>query len=192
MTKREFGPQPWIYPNPTVLLGTIYDGKANFAPFAWCGVAGGEPPAVSVGIRHQRHTLKGILQNRTFSVNVPSTELLEATDYCGMVSGAQADKAKDCDFTIFYGTLKTAPLVEQCPINLECEVMHLLNIGAHMLVIGKVIQTHVNEDCLTGGQPDILKIKPFVYSRGPTARYNAIGEVLGQAYDVGKKLKKQE
>jgi flavin reductase (DIM6/NTAB) family NADH-FMN oxidoreductase RutF len=190
MTKREFGPQPWIFPNPTVLVGTIFDGKANFAPFAWCGIAGGEPPMVTVGVRHQRHTLKGMLQNRTFSINVPSTDLLEETDYCGMVSGAQADKVKDCGFEVFYGTLATAPLIEQCPVNLECEVMHMLNIGAHMLVTGKVIQTHVSEDCLTEGQPDIMKIKPFVYSRGKTARYNAVGEVLGQAFGVGKKIKK--
>jgi flavin reductase (DIM6/NTAB) family NADH-FMN oxidoreductase RutF len=190
MAKKQFGPQPWIFPNPTVLVGTTYAGKANFAPFAWCGVTGGEPPTVSVGVRHQRHTLKGIMENRTFSINIPSTELLEETDYCGMVSGEKADKVKDCDFRVFYGTLQNAPLIEQCPVNLECEVVHLLNIGAHMLVIGKVIQTHVAEYCLTGDMPDILKIKPFVYSRGPTARYNAIGEVLGQAYDAGKALKK--
>ena len=61
MTKKEFGPQPWLFPNPTVLVGTIFDGKPNFAPFAWCGITGGEPPTISVGIRHQRHTLKGIL-----------------------------------------------------------------------------------------------------------------------------------
>jgi flavin reductase (DIM6/NTAB) family NADH-FMN oxidoreductase RutF len=191
MIKKTFGPQPWLIPNPTVLVGTIYDGKVNFAPFAWCGITGGEPPTVSVGIRHQRHTLKGIYQNRTFSVNVPSVDLLKETDYCGMVSGSQADKAKECGFKVFYGTLATAPLIEQCPINLECEVLHILNLGIHALVVGKIVQTHVSENCLTDDQPDILKIKPFVYSRGPTARYNAIGEVLGQAYDVGKGLKKQ-
>ncbi len=190
MTKKQFGPQPWLFPNPTTLVGTVFDGKTNFAPFAWCGITGGEPPTLSVGIRHQRHTLKGILQNRTFSVNIPSIDLLEETDYCGMVSGAQVDKVKDCGFKVFYGTLNTAPLIEQCPVNLECEVLHMLNIGAHMLIIGKIVQTHISEDCLTNDQPDIMKIKPFVYSRGPAARYNAVGEVLGQAYDVGKKLKK--
>jgi flavin reductase (DIM6/NTAB) family NADH-FMN oxidoreductase RutF len=191
MTKREFGPQPWIFPNPTVLVGTVFDGKEDFAPYAWCGIAGGEPPVITVGVRHQRHTLKGIMQNRTFSVNIPSTDLITETDYCGMVSGAQADKVKDCGFKVFYGTLATAPLIEQCPVNLECEVMQILNIGSHMLVAGKVAQTHVAEDCLTEGQPDIMKIKPFVYSRGQVARYNAIGEVIGQAFDIGKKLKKR-
>ncbi len=190
MTKKIFGPQPWLFPNPTILVGTIFDGKVNFAPFAWCGITGGEPPTISIGIRHQRHTLKGIYQNRTFAVNVPSVNLLKETDYCGMASGADTDKAKHCKFKIFYGDIKTAPLIEQCPVNLECEVLHILDLGLHALVVGKIVQAHVTEDCLTNDQPDIMKIQPFVYSRGPTARYNAIGEVLGQAYDVGKGLKK--
>jgi flavin reductase (DIM6/NTAB) family NADH-FMN oxidoreductase RutF len=190
MSKKSFGPQPWLFPNPVILVGTVVDGKPNFAPYAWCGITGGEPPTISVGIRHQRHTLKGIYQNRTFSVNVPSTDLLKEVDYCGLTSGATTDKVKDCGFTIFYGTLPNAPLIEQCPVNLECEVSHLLNLGTHVLVIGKIVQTHVSEDCLTEGQPDIMKIRPFVYSRGPTARYNAVGKVLGQAYDIGKGLKK--
>ena len=190
MKKKEFGPQPWIFPNPTVLVGTVYDGKENFAAYAWTGITGGDPPTLSVGVRHQRHTLKGIYQNRAFSVNVPSVDLLAETDYCGLVSGKDTDKVADCKFKVFYGTLADAPLIEECPVNLECEVIHLLNVGIHMLVIGKIVQTHVSEDCLTDGQPDILKIKPFVYSRGTTARYNAVGKVIGQAFDVGKKLKK--
>ena len=190
MAKRTFGTQPWLFPNPTILVGTVFNGKVNFAPYAWCGITGGEPLTISVGIRHQRHTLKGIYQNRIFSVNVPSTDLLQETDYCGMVSGADTNKVKTCGFKVFYGTQPLAPLIEQCPVNMECEVIHMLNLGTHVLVVGKIVQTHVTEDCLTDDQPDIMKIKPFVYSRGSTARYNAIGKVLGQAYDTGKALKK--
>jgi len=189
MPKKQFGPQPWLFPNPTVLVGTVYDGRPNFAPFAWCGIVGGEPPTLAVGIRHTRHTLKGIRQNRAFSVNVPSINLLKETDYCGMVSGDATNKAKVCDFKVFYGGLETAPLIEQCPVNLECELLHVLDLGVHALVIGKIVQSHVSENCLTDGQPDILKIKPFVYSRGPSARYNAVGEVIGRAYDIGKEIK---
>jgi flavin reductase (DIM6/NTAB) family NADH-FMN oxidoreductase RutF len=191
MTKKTFGPQPWIFPNPTVLIGTTVDGKTNFAPFAWCGITGGEPPTLSVGVRHQRHTLKGIYQNKTFSVNIPSVDLIKETDYCGMVSGSNTDKAKECGFKVFYGGLASAPLIEQCPVNLECEVLHTLNLGIHVLVIGKIVQSHVNENCVTDDQPDIMKIRPFVYSRGPTARYNALGDVLGQAYNIGKEMKKR-
>jgi len=190
MTKKELGPQPLLFPNPAVLVGAMVDGKPNFATFAWCGITGGEPPTISVGIRHERHTLKGIHQNRAFSVNVPSADLIKETDYCGMVSGAKTDKAKDCGFKVFYGTLDSAPLIEQCPVNLECEVLHILNLGVHAMVIGKIVQTHVSEDCLTEGAPDIMKIKPLIYSRGPSARYNAVGEVLGNAFSIGKEIKK--
>ena len=189
--KKRFGPQPWIFPNPTVLVGTVVNGKPNFAPYAWCGITGGEPPTLAIGMRHERYTLKGIKQNLVFSVNVPSVDLLAETDYCGMTSGAKADKAKDCGFNVFYGTLDKAPLIEQCPLNLECEVLHMLNVGIHTLVIGKIVETHVAENCLTDGQPDIMKIKPFTYSRGPAARYNAVGDVLGQAFLIGKSLKKK-
>ncbi|HEY97716.1 MAG TPA: flavin reductase family protein [Dehalococcoidia bacterium] len=188
--KKRFGPQPWIFPNPTVLVGTVVNGKPNFAPYAWCGITGGEPPTLAVGVRHERYTLKGIKQNLVFSVNVPSVDLLAETDYCGITSGAKVDKAKDCGFSVFYGTLDKVPLIKQCPVNLECEVLHMLNVGIHTLVIGKIVETHVSENCLTDGQPDIMKIKPFVYSRGPTARYNAVGDVLGQAFSAGKSLKK--
>lgn len=190
MSKKELGPQPLLFPNPAVLVGAMVDGKPNFATFAWCGITGGEPPTISVGIRHERHTLKGIHQNRTFSVNVPSADLIKETDYCGMVSGAKTDKAKDCGFKVFYGTLDSAPLIEQCPVNLECEVLHILNLGVHAMVVGKIVQTHVSEDCLTEGAPDIIKIKPLIYSRGPSARYNAVGEVLGNAFSIGKEIKK--
>jgi flavin reductase (DIM6/NTAB) family NADH-FMN oxidoreductase RutF len=190
MSKKELGPQPLLFPNPSVLVGTVVNGKPNFATYAWCGITGGEPPTISVGIRHGRYTLKGILQNMEFSVNIPSADLIKETDYCGIYSGAKTDKVKDCGFEVFYGGLASAPLIEQCPVNLECEVLHILNLGSHALVVGKIVQAHVSEECLTDGEPDIMKIKPLIYSRGPTARYNAVGEVLGQCFSIGKELKK--
>jgi flavin reductase (DIM6/NTAB) family NADH-FMN oxidoreductase RutF len=190
MTKKELGPQPFLFPNPTVLVGVVVNGKPNFAPYAWCGITGGEPPTISVGVRHERYTLKGILENKAFSVNIPSVDLIKETDYCGTVSGAKVDKVKVCGFNVYYGGLDNAPLIEQCPVNLECEVLHMLNLGLHMLVVGRIVQSHITEDCLTEGQPDIMKIRPIIYSRGPTARYNAVGEVLGQAFVIGKGLKK--
>ncbi|MCJ7606053.1 MAG: flavin reductase family protein, partial [Dehalococcoidales bacterium] len=133
MTKQQFGPQPWLFPNPTVLVGTMINGKPNVAAYAWSGITGGDPPTISVGVRHSRYTLEGILQNRTFSVNIPSADLIKETDYCGIVSGRDTDKIADCGFTVAYGKLDTAPLIEQCPVNLECEVLHILNVGIHAL-----------------------------------------------------------
>jgi flavin reductase (DIM6/NTAB) family NADH-FMN oxidoreductase RutF len=189
MSKKKFGPQTWLYPEPTVLVGVNINDKPNFMAVAWTGIACGEPPTISVAIRQSRYTLKGIRQNMTFSVNIPSVDMVKETDYCGIVSGSKTDKIKDCGFKVFYGKLNNAPLIEQCPINLECEVLHILNLGSHALVIGKIIETYVSEECLTDGQPDASKIKPFVFFPRPSGRYNAIGEVLADAFKIGKEIK---
>ena len=186
MSKKKLGPQPMVWPHPTVLVGANVDGQPDFAAVAWTGVAAGNPPSVTVGLQPHRYSLKGIYQNRTFSVNIPPVDLVKETDYCGLVSGADTDKVKDCKFKVFYGNLKTAPLIEQCPINLECEVSHLLNLGSHILVVGKVAETYFSEDCLTNDKPDIKKVKPFAFGPGG---YFVIGEQFAEAFKVGWEIK---
>src|SRR4030066_133496 len=128
MIKKKSGPQPMVWPHPTVLVGANVNGKPDFAAVAWTGVAASNPASVTIALQPHRYSLKGIYENRTFSINVPSVDLVKETDYCGLVSGADADKAKTCGFKVFYGTLDTTPLIEQCPVNLECEVLHMLNL----------------------------------------------------------------
>lgn len=188
MGKILMGPQTWLYPMPTLLVGVNVDGKANFMAVAWGGIANGEPPMVSVAIRHSRYSLKGIRQNMTFSVNVPPCDMVREADYCGLKSGAKFDKAEVCGFKVFYGKLESAPLIEQCPINLECKVVHILNLGSHALVIGRIEETHASESCLTDGKPDVAKIRPFIYTPTPTSCYQAFGEVVAQAFSIGKEL----
>jgi flavin reductase (DIM6/NTAB) family NADH-FMN oxidoreductase RutF len=187
MKKMKMGPQPMLWPHPTTLVGADVDGKPDFATVAWTGVAAGTPPAVAVALQHPRYSLKGIRRNLTFSVNIPSRDMVKETDYCGLISGSKTDKVKDCGFKVFYGKTPNAPLIEQCPINLECEVRHILNMGSHALVIGEVVETHVSEGCLTEGKPDVSKLKPFAFVPG---KYYAIGEAFAKAFSIGKELKK--
>jgi len=186
------GPQTLIYPMPALLVGANVDGKPNFMTVAWGGIANGEPPMISIAIRHHRYTHKGIMENLTFSVNVPSTDLIRETDYCGSVSGSKVNKAKVCQFGVFYGKLNNAPLIEQCPINLECRVVHILDLGSHSLFVGRVEETHVSDNCLTDGKPDVNKISPFIYASAPARQYLAFGHVLAKAYSIGKELKGRE
>jgi flavin reductase (DIM6/NTAB) family NADH-FMN oxidoreductase RutF len=189
MGKIVMGPQTLIYPMPTLLVGANIDDKPNFMTVAWGGIANGEPPMISAAIRHTRHTLKGIRQNETFSVNIPSANMVREADYCGITSGAKVDKVEACQFEVFYGKLGNAPLIEQCPVNLECKVIHILDLGSHALVIGRIEETHVSESCLTDGKPDVSKIRPVTYVMSPVTRYQALGEVLAKAFSVGKELK---
>lgn len=188
MGKVALGPQTLIYPMPAMLVGANVNGTPNFMAVAWGGIACSDPPMISVAIRHARHTLKGIKQNQVFSVNIPSVEQVKETDYCGMVSGSKADKVRACRFEVFYGKLGNAPLIMQCPVNLECKVVQVLNLGSHSLVIGRVEETYVSEDCLREGRPDVDKIKPLTYVTSPAARYQGLGEVVGKAWRVGRGL----
>ena len=143
---------------------------------------------ISVAIRPQRHTLIGIRQNMAFSINIPSVDLIKETDYCGIASGSEVDKVDVCNFNIFHGKSESAPLIEQCPVNLECKVEHVLDLGSHSLVIGKIEETHVSDDCLTDGKPDIDKVKPFSYITHPAREYRAIGEFIAQSHNIGREI----
>jgi len=174
-----------VYPMPAFLIGANVDGKPNFMTAAWSGIAGSIPPMITVALQHHRYTLKGIKQNMTFTVNVPSVDQVKETDYCGIVSGSKTDKVADCHFKVFYGKLETAPLIEQCPVNLECKVIHILDVGSHELIVGRIEETYISENCLTDGKPDVNKIKPIAYV---SQRYRAMGEVVASAFTIGKEL----
>ncbi len=191
MDKVTLGPQEMVYPMPVWLIGTTINGAPNFMTTAWGGVANGKPPMISLAIRPNRYTFKGILQNMTLSINIPPTSLVKEADYCGITSGARTDKVKNCKFNIFYGKLGSAPLIEQCPINLECRVVHILNLGSHCLIISQVEESYVSKDCLTDGKVDLKKIKPLIYDRGGE-QYISFGEVVAKAFSVGRELKTKE
>ena len=121
----------------------------------------------------------------TFSVNVPSVDLVKETDYCGIISGSKADKVATCKFKVFYGLLQTAPLIEQYPVNLECKIVQILDVGSHELIVGRIEEAYVSEECLTDGRPDITKIKPIVFAE---MGYYGLGEALARSHSVGKEL----
>jgi flavin reductase (DIM6/NTAB) family NADH-FMN oxidoreductase RutF len=176
------GRQPLLGLYPTVMAGAVVDGKPNFTTVAWTGVAASAPPALTISLQHHRYSLKGVRRNMVFSVNIPSAGLVKETDYCGLASGARIDKAADCRFTVFYGALENAPFIDECPVNHACEVVQILNLGSHELIVGKIVETHISEECLTNGRPDPEKIRPIVYLGGS---YNAVGAHIGDAFRCG-------
>jgi flavin reductase (DIM6/NTAB) family NADH-FMN oxidoreductase RutF len=180
------GPPVMLGATITVMVGTLVDGKVDFVTVAAVGVAASNPPALTIALQPQRYSLKGIRQNMTFSVNVPSTDLLKETDYCGIATGAKTDKVKDCNLKVFYGKLKTAPFIEQCPINHGCEVLQEINLGSHYLIIGKIVETSITQECLTEGRLDINKTRPFFFG---SRKYFVLGEPIAEPDKVGNEIK---
>ena len=177
-------------PKPVLLVGADVDGRPNFLAVAWGGVACGKPPMVSVAINTHRYTLKGIRQNLAFSVNVTPRDYAAQTDYCGIVSGSKTDKVADCGYELFYGRLAGAPMVKQYPVNMECKVAHMVELGSHCLVIGEILETHVSADCLVDGQPDVARIQPIAYMEGQAGDYYCMSQHAGKAFSIGREFKK--
>lgn len=179
------GPLPILGFYPTIIIGTMVDGAPDFTTVAWTGVAASVPPSITIALQHHRHSLKGVRAHMAFSVNIPSADQVKEADYCGLASGARVDKGADCRFTVFTGGLKNAPFIQECPINHACEVVQILNLGSHELIVGRIVETHVSEECLTNGRPDPVKVKPIVYAGWG---YYGVGEYLGDAFRCGVEI----
>jgi flavin reductase (DIM6/NTAB) family NADH-FMN oxidoreductase RutF len=118
-------------------------------------------------------------------VNLPSSDLLTKTDYCGLVSGANADKSKV--FEVFYGTLKTAPMIRECPVALECRLVRTVDLPSHNLHIGEIVGAYADSRVIRDGKPDFSKIDPLFLTM-PDNRYWTLGKHAGDAWSAGKNI----
>jgi flavin reductase (DIM6/NTAB) family NADH-FMN oxidoreductase RutF len=181
--KVELDAKNCLYPLPTVLVGALVDGKPNYVTIAHVGIM--DPGAVSLGMNKRHFTNSGIKANKTFSINIPSTKMVKETDYCGLVSGKQ--KSKSDLFITFYGQLKTAPMIEECSINMECELIRTVDFPNHDIFIGEVVATHCDQSVLTDGVVDLVKVQPILFAMHNQS-YWGIGENLAKAWSIGKDL----
>jgi flavin reductase (DIM6/NTAB) family NADH-FMN oxidoreductase RutF len=175
----------FFIPMPVVLVGTQVKGKASFMTVGWCARANANPPMIACGIGNHHYTPKGIAETKTFSVNIPSSGLLEKTDYCGLVSGEKTDKSKV--FDIFYGTLATAPMIRECPVSLECRLVQIVPFPTNSLYIGEIMGVYADGAMIKNGKPDFVKIDPLFLTM-PDNRYWTLGKYAGDAWSAGKKL----
>ena len=182
MEKIKLGPQVLLYP-AVALIGSNVNKKPNFMTVSWCTMGALKPPSVAFPMNRLRYTLKGIKENGTFSVNIVSCDMAKKTDYCGIYSGKNKDKSQI--FNPFYGVLGTAPLIQECPLNMECKTIHYLDLGSHFLIVGEVIETYLTERCITDGKPDPIKIDPLIYITR-TMKYYHLGELVASAFNIGK------
>jgi flavin reductase (DIM6/NTAB) family NADH-FMN oxidoreductase RutF len=189
MSKINLGANAYIYPMPVTLVGAMVEERANFMAVGWVMRVNMKPPLLAVALNKAHYTPEGIRAQRTFSVNFPGADLMEKADYCGLVSGHKVDKSGL--FRVFFGELQTAPLIEECPLGLECRVFDVVELPANDLFIGEIVAAYADEDCLTDGRPDILKINPLVLTM-PDNNYWTVGAHAGRAWDAGKKLKETQ
>jgi len=177
----------FLYPMPMVLVGSVVEGKVNFMAVGWVSRVNFKPPLFAVALG-PHHTNKGIDDNKAFSINIPDASLIEKTDYCGLVSGSRSDKSDV--FSVFYGELDKAPLIEECPVCMSFSLYEAVRLPSNTLYIGEPKEVFTEARYMTDNQLDIKKINPFTLTM-PDNHYWAVGENLGKAWGIGKALKKK-
>jgi flavin reductase (DIM6/NTAB) family NADH-FMN oxidoreductase RutF len=175
-----------LYPMPTTLVGANVNGRPNYAAIAHVGIMDFGSLSLSVNKRH--YTNAGIKENGTFSVNLPSVGMVEKTDYFGLVSGREVDKAALVES--FYGKLETAPMIAECPVNMECRLIQTVDFPRHEVFIGEIVETYCDEAYLTDGVLDFAKVQPILFVMNDRS-YWRLGERLAKAWSIGKKLKRR-
>lgn len=184
MAKKKLGPTTNLLPMPAILVGAMVEGKPNFMTVAWAGIASRKPQSMTLALGQQAYTVKGIEETGVLSVNVPSVDLVEKVDFCGIYTGRKEDKASL--FNISKGELTGAPLVDDCPLSFECKVVSKEDKGSNWLFVVEILETYVDTNCLTNDEPDPVKINPLIFTQG-ILNYHKLGEVVAPAFKIGKK-----
>jgi flavin reductase (DIM6/NTAB) family NADH-FMN oxidoreductase RutF len=189
MHKTQLGPVNAMYPSLTTIVGTLVDGKPNWITIAHVGIlTHAVPQLLSIGVGKMHHSNRGIFENRTFSINIPSREMLIVTDYVGLVSGKKTDKSEL--FETFYGELKTAPMIAECPVSMELRLNQVVDTKTHDIFIGEVVQTYADERVLENGKIHYGRVDPLLFDF-QRIKYWSLGQEIGNPWSAGKAMKRK-
>ncbi|MCI8556582.1 MAG: flavin reductase family protein [Lachnospiraceae bacterium] len=191
MKKQQWKPGNMLYPLPAVMVSCGREGeKPNIITLAWVGTVCSDPVMVSVSIRPERYSYHIIRETGEFVINLTTKKLAYAADYCGVKSGRDVYKFADLHLTPGKaGKLKAAPLIVESPVNLECKVTEIKELGSHHMFLAKVLAVNVDESYLDEkGKFHLNDTGLLAYSHG---EYFTLGEKCGSfGYSVRKKRKK--
>lgn len=175
---------PWTQ----TLLGSHVNGKVNFMALDWLTRVNYQPAMLGICVNKVHATNEAIRATGEFSVNVPSADMVEITDYCGIASAKSADKSKL--FEVFYCELKAAPLIKACTLNIECKVVQTVDLPTNTFFIGEIRNIYSEEKFMTDGKPDPKKMRPFLLTM-PDNRFWALGAQVGNAWKDGLKFEEK-
>ena len=175
-----------LLPLPVCLLGAHVENKPNFNTIVWFNMLHDNPPLIGVAMSKRHYTNQGIKKNNTFSINIPTSDMVIVTDYCGLHSGSKVDKSKE--FTIFYGDLKTAPMIKECSVNIECKLVNTIDFKKTELFIGEIVEIYSDDKYIKEGKPDVKEFDSFIFLM-PNGPYRQIGDYLAESYEVGTSYK---
>ncbi len=181
MKKISKKPAPLIFPVPAAMVscGSTPD-EFNIITIAWTGTINSIPPMCYVSIRKNRHSHAIIERNKEFVINYSTKDLVREADFCGRMSGRDFDKFKEMNLTPGKGEIVSAPIIEESPINIECKVTEIKELGSHDMFLAEVVNIQVSKDFIdsSNGTVNMQHQDLMAYSHG---KYVQLGEILEQA-----------
>lgn len=187
MKKQEWKPGNMLYPVPAVMVSCAREGeKPNIVTVAWTGTICSDPVMVSVSVRPERYSYNIIKETGEFVINLTTKDITEATDWCGVKSGRNVDKFKEMNLTAAKANhLEHAPIIAESPVNLECKVKDILELGSHHMFLAEVVGVQVSEKYMDeSGKFELNDTELVAYSHG---EYFVLGEKIGKfGYSVKK------
>lgn len=143
--KKSVSPRPWLFPRPAVLISARGpDGQMGLMTASWIGMACSTPPMVAVGIRDTRFTHGLVESSREFVVNITTSRHEQVVEFCGAESSHSVDKFRALGLSHSPAETVDAPILDDCPINLECQVRHMLPLGSHDLFVAEIVRVQVD------------------------------------------------
>ena len=179
-----------LYPVPAVMVSVKRPGeKANIVTVAWAGTVCSDPAMLSISVRSERYSHDIIEETGEFVVNLVTTKLTRACDWCGVRSGRDYDKFKEMKLTEYISQYMDVPAIEESPVNIYCKVKKVEKLGSHDMFIAEVIGVTVDDEYMDEkGRFDLKAADLMAYSHG---EYFALGKKLGKfGYSVKKPSKK--
>lgn len=186
MAKQQWKAGNMVYPLPAVMVSvTDGNGNDNIITVAWVGTVCTNPAMVSISVRPERHSYGMIRATGEFVINLTTEKLAYATDYCGVRSGKDIDKFKEMKLTKEQASFVKAPMIGESPVNIECKVKSVEELGSHHMFLAEVLAVHADEAYMDEtGKFDLNSANPLIYSHG---EYYSIGNKLGKfGYSVKK------
>lgn len=193
MDKQLLGPCITFFPQPTTLIATLdADDEVNVMTASWVAMVSKTPPTIAVSLHQQRRSYANIRATGEFTVNVVPADLALAADFCGIRSGNDIDKMAVTGLKTGRSTRIAAPLLADCPLNLECRLTLEVPLGDYRLLLAEVLEVHALKKAIRDdGSYDAAVFDPVVYLGG-IREYWDLGSKRGTAYKDGLQLEKTE
>lgn len=185
-------PGNFLYPVPAVMVSCMdEEKKPNIITIAWTGTVCSDPPMVSISVRKSRYSYDLIRKSGEFVINLTTRKLARAADFCGVRSGRELDKFEACGLTPQKACKIESPLIAESPVNIECSLKQIIELGSHDLFLAEVVAVDVDSKYIDEkGTFHMEKVDLIAYSHGS---YQALGEAIGSfGYSVRKKARKKK